>query len=238
MLSDAIIFLLLQNPSNDLIQLLHNYFKETSSGNSSRLKSQLMKASSKKTKKSSVQRLLMAKSIAPIISQLIEISIKNKLSSTDGENVHQTFLSALENIIEKRNSVVSNVKVNPRVEIKNIVILLAGVDNAGKSTLMAVLRGNKNPRCKPSMGFCPMSMKYNDTCVRFYDLGGGTKIRGIWSNYYHDAHGLIYIIDSSSSEEKFEESIKTAKTSFLGHKYIQGVSYYQKLTIISINNIN
>ena len=33
-----------------------------------------------------------------------------------------------------------------------------------------------------------------------YDLGGGKKIRDIWTNYLAEIHGLIYVVDSSEAE--------------------------------------
>ena len=103
-----------------------------------------------------------------------------------------------------------------------VVFLLVGLNNSGKSTLVSVLKGQKNPNCKPSMGFRPISLKYNDMItVKIYDLGGGDKIRGIWNNYYHDAHGVIYVVDSACSEEEFCKTTDVAKST-LGHKFLQG----------------
>lgn len=42
--------------------------------------------------------------------------------------------------------------------------------------------------------------------IRFYDLGGGEKIRNIWEQYYHDTHGYIYVVDSASDTESLKES--------------------------------
>jgi hypothetical protein len=45
-----------------------------------------------------------------------------------------------------------------------------------------------------------------DTTVKFYDLGGGPRIRDIWAQYYHDAHAVVFMVDSSSSAERMEEA--------------------------------
>ncbi len=31
----------------------------------------------------------------------------------------------------------------------------------------------------------------------FYDLGGGSRIRGVWPQYFADVHGLVYVVDAS-----------------------------------------
>jgi small GTP-binding protein len=48
--------------------------------------------------------------------------------------------------------------------------------------------------------------------VKFYDLGGGVKIRGIWAEYYHDVHAVIYVFDASIKVEKeLNESVELFK---------------------------
>ena len=98
-------------------------------------------------------------------------------------------------------------------EIKTISILVIGLGGAGKSTLISALKGNPCPSCKPTLGFCPVLMKYGKACtVQFFDIGGGPKIRGIWKNYFHDVHGVIYVFDISCKDDTlFEESITVAK---------------------------
>jgi ADP-ribosylation factor-like protein 13B len=33
--------------------------------------------------------------------------------------------------------------------------------------------------------------------VVFYDLGGGSRIRGVWPQYFSDVHGVVFVVDSS-----------------------------------------
>lgn len=92
-------------------------------------------------------------------------------------------------------------------EIKNIQILLLGLDGSGKTSMINMLQGKFDTKVKPTIGFRPITMMLgNEYKVKFYDLGGGKKIREIWNQYYHDVHGVIYFVDSSSSEELINES--------------------------------
>ena len=61
----------------------------------------------------------------------------------------------------------------------------------------------------------------DDVKVRFYDLGGGKKIRDIWDQYYYDVHGVIYVIDSSSSDDDIKETKELFHTT-MSHKYLAG----------------
>lgn len=38
----------------------------------------------------------------------------------------------------------------------------------------------------PTVGFSTISLKYRDTDVTVYDVGGGPNIRGIWHRYFVD----------------------------------------------------
>ncbi|CAM9351803.1 unnamed protein product [Ectocarpus sp. 13 AM-2016] len=104
---------------------------------------------------------------------------------------------------------------------KLAVILLLGLDGAGKTTLLGTLQGEQNPRVRPSVGFKPVTMMLSDELkVKFYDLGGGKNIRSIWDKYYHDAHGLLYVVDGADGDRWGQsKDMFFAATS---HKYLQG----------------
>lgn len=55
--------------------------------------------------------------------------------------------------------------------------------------------------------------------VKFYDLGGGKNIRSIWDKYYHDAHGLLYVVDGADGARWGQsKDLFIAATS---HKYLE-----------------
>ena len=56
--------------------------------------------------------------------------------------------------------------------------------------------------------------------MKFYDLGGGENIRSIWDKYYHDAHGLLYVVDGADGARWGQsKGLFAAATS---HKYLEG----------------
>jgi ADP-ribosylation factor-like protein 13B len=83
-------------------------------------------------------------------------------------------------------------------EMKTIQIAVLGLGNAGKSSIINALQGKFDPRIRPTTGFRPVTLALNpQTTIKLYDLGGGKKIRDIWDQYYHDVHGIIYVIDAT-----------------------------------------
>lgn len=122
----------------------------------------------------------------------------------------------------------------------NLVVLIIGIQNSGKSTLASLLkkgaRAGRNHAIKntaatsttgthttrPTMGVIPINMSYGkEAKIKFLDVGGQAQFRGVWESYYHSVHSVIYVIDASSPEETFQEAISVSKQSF-GHRFMQG----------------
>ena len=100
------------------------------------------------------------------------------------------------------------------IEPKNVQISVIGIGGAGKSSILNLLEGKIGAKVRPTMGFRPVSMMMGDEFkVRFYDLGGGKKIRDIWEQYYHDVHGIVFVVDSAmgmgSAKDEWKECAST-----------------------------
>lgn len=121
-----------------------------------------------------------------------EAAVTDKLS-------HETFDKSGQKHPVKRGSIVVT---------KNIQICMIGYAGSGKTSILNALQGNFERKPKPSLGFKPISMQLGETVnVKFYDLGGGKKIRNIWSEYYHDVHAVLYVFDASLKGADLEDSI-------------------------------
>lgn len=75
--------------------------------------------------------------------------------------------------------------------------MLLGLDNAGKTKTVNGLIGDRLNSPVPTVGFSVINLKYYDYSIKIFDLGGGPNIRGIWHKYFADAHGIIFVVDSS-----------------------------------------
>ncbi|XP_014206589.1 ADP-ribosylation factor-like protein 13B [Copidosoma floridanum] len=91
----------------------------------------------------------------------------------------------------------------------SIVILVAGLDNSGKSAIVNYLF-NKSLITKenvvPTIGFRTVIFNYKSCSIRLYDVGGGPQIRALWPKYYDDVHGVIYVVDSNDTERLLESA--------------------------------
>ncbi|XP_055946284.1 ADP-ribosylation factor-like protein 13B [Argiope bruennichi] len=104
--------------------------------------------------------------------------------------------------------------------VREITLLMIGLDNAGKTCTVKHLLGEPTADAVPTIGFSSISLKHGKYTVTIYDLGGGPKIRGIWKKYYALVHGLIFVVDASDSQ-RLEECKKEIQ-SVLTHDKIAG----------------
>mmetsp|Transcript_71053 Transcript_71053/g.148155 ORF Transcript_71053/g.148155 Transcript_71053/m.148155 type:complete len:410 (-) Transcript_71053:351-1580(-) len=89
---------------------------------------------------------------------------------------------------------------------KNMTIIILGLDNAGKTTLLYSLK-NEVPGidATPTVGFRQDKIVSGKYTIQWFDVGGAKNFRRTWTNYYSEVHGIIYVVDAAA-EDRLEES--------------------------------
>jgi len=102
------------------------------------------------------------------------------------------------------------------VKIEDIKIVIAGLDNAGKTSALIALRKKYNfyekvRNLKPTIKIDYNSFDFlNNWIINLWDMGGQAKYRKIYVNnpiYFTETNYLYYLIDIQD-ELKFEESVR------------------------------
>jgi ADP-ribosylation factor-like protein 2 len=80
---------------------------------------------------------------------------------------------------------------------KEIRILILGLDNAGKTTIVKKFNGEDINTISPTLGFNIKTLFFKDFKLSIWDVGGQVSIRTYWRNFFEQTDGLIWVIDSS-----------------------------------------
>ena len=100
-------------------------------------------------------------------------------------------------------------------------IIILGLDNAGKTTIMKKISGEDITEISPTVGFNIQTLEYNGYLLNIWDVGGQKSIRPFWRNYFESTDGIIWVIDSV---EKYRlEECKLQLRDILSQEKLAGI---------------
>uniref|UniRef100_A0A7S0YB38 ADP-ribosylation factor-like protein 3 n=1 Tax=Polytomella parva TaxID=51329 RepID=A0A7S0YB38_9CHLO len=100
-------------------------------------------------------------------------------------------------------------------------ILVLGLDNAGKTTILKSLSDEDITTITPTKGFNIKSLTRDGFNLKIWDIGGQKSIRPYWRNYFDQTDALIYVIDSSDRKRLEESEFELQE--LLGEEKMTGV---------------
>ena len=80
---------------------------------------------------------------------------------------------------------------------KEIRILILGLDNAGKTTILRRLTGESIDTICPTLGFNIKTLEHKSYRLNIWDVGGQKTIRAYWRNYFEKTDGVVWVVDSA-----------------------------------------
>jgi small GTP-binding protein len=87
----------------------------------------------------------------------------------------------------------------------NFKIIILGIQNAGKTTILYRLALGQLVKTTPTIGSNVEEINYNNVKFQAWDLGGQENMRSVWDVYYSNTDGVIFVIDSND-KDNYEES--------------------------------
>ncbi|DBA74648.1 hypothetical protein WJX82_006477 [Trebouxia sp. C0006] len=100
-------------------------------------------------------------------------------------------------------------------------ILVLGLDNAGKTTILKKLSEEDITTVTPTQGFHIKSLNHEGFKLNVWDIGGQKSIRPYWRNYFDHTDGFVFVIDSSDRKRLQETADELAQ--LLQEDKMQGV---------------
>lgn len=98
----------------------------------------------------------------------------------------------------------------------NYFVLILGLDNSGKTTFLEQSKCNFNKNYKQmdlsriasTVGLNVGKIETNGVILSFWDLGGQKELQLLWDKYFMEAHGIIWVVDSSD-RARLDESVES-----------------------------
>ncbi|KAI9902477.1 hypothetical protein N3K66_001829 [Trichothecium roseum] len=84
-----------------------------------------------------------------------------------------------------------------RLKDKELRILMLGLDNAGKTTIVKKIMGEDVNTVSPTLGFIIKTIDYEGYKLNIWDVGGQKTLRSYWRNYFEKTDALIWVVDAT-----------------------------------------
>lgn len=104
---------------------------------------------------------------------------------------------------------------------REMKILMLGLDNAGKTTILYKLKLNKIKTSAPTVGFNVETVSFRNVKFNMWDVGGQDRLRPLWRHYFPATTALIFVVDSQDMERLNEA--KEELYSIIGDKEMENV---------------
>lgn len=101
------------------------------------------------------------------------------------------------------NSKTTSCGVDASILLAQVSVLLVGLDNSGKSTIVNQLRKRKDKlrpnQITPTVGFKQESIVWApEACqLTIWDMSGQSRYRPLWHHYFEIVSGIIFVVDLS-----------------------------------------
>jgi GTPase SAR1 family protein len=78
-------------------------------------------------------------------------------------------------------------------------IVMLGLDNAGKTTILYKLKVGQVVQTTPTIGFNVETVSRKNVTFSVWDVGGQDQIRGLWRHYFLNTQAVIFVVDSNDN---------------------------------------
>ncbi|KAL3436656.1 ADP-ribosylation factor family-domain-containing protein [Aspergillus tetrazonus] len=84
-----------------------------------------------------------------------------------------------------------------RLKDKEMRILMLGLDNAGKTTIVKQIMKEDVTTVSPTLGFIIKTIDFEGYRLNIWDVGGQKTLRSYWKNYFEKTDTLVWVVDAT-----------------------------------------
>lgn len=87
---------------------------------------------------------------------------------------------------------------------KSAKIIFLGLDNAGKTTLLSLLKNDQIVAAQPTAHPVHKTLTVGAIAFSAYDMGGHASARRLWLEYCQEIDAIVFVVDTSDRERLAE----------------------------------
>ncbi|KAA0709511.1 ADP-ribosylation factor-like protein 13B [Triplophysa tibetana] len=104
--------------------------------------------------------------------------------------------------------------------LRKVTLLVVGLDKAGKTSCVRGMMRVPPGEVGPTQGCVSTELRVENYLVNILDMGGAPEVRGFWRERYGEAHGIIFVVDSSDRQQM--KDVREALVDLLKHPRVAG----------------
>lgn len=119
-----------------------------------------------------------------------------------------------------------------KIKDQEIRILVLGLDNAGKTTIVNSIMGKDIMKVVPTMGFQIHTFPWKGYSISAWDIGGQSSLRSFWGNYFDKLDVIVWVVDSVNTM-KLQELYQELREKVIQQDQLQGTYF-----VVLVNKID